>query len=143
MSCINFNNLKITILFLTLSSFSISQDNQLTIELKNGNKISGNLLNETDSTYSLKTEFGQLEIPKEDISAVTDGSFNNKMKSSTQSPLLNSYFKKKNNQSPINQQARWRSIYATMAISNTLYGAGIPIFLILIRLLMNILVLGC
>ena len=35
----------------------------------------------------------------------------------------------KNNQIPINQQARWRTIYATMAISNTLYGAGIPYLL--------------
>ena len=129
MTYFNLNNFKKTILCLALSSFLFSQDNQLTIELKNGNKISGELLNETDSTYSLKTEFGQLEIPKEDISAVTDGSFNNEMKSSTHSPFLNSYFKEKNNQSPINQQARWRTIYASMAISNTLYGAGIPYLL--------------
>ena len=64
MSYFNFNNLKISILFLTLLSFALSQQNKLTIELKNGNKISGELLNKTDSTYSLKTEFGELVIPK-------------------------------------------------------------------------------
>ena len=80
MSCINFNYLKITILFLTLLSFSHSQENKLTIELKNGNKISGELLNKTDSTYSLKTEFGELVIPKKDISLVSDGSFTNNSK---------------------------------------------------------------
>ena len=80
MSYFNFNNLKITILFLTLLSFALSQQNKLTIELKNGNKISGELLNKTDSTYSLKTEFGELVIPKKDISLVSDGSFTNDSK---------------------------------------------------------------
>ncbi len=129
MTCINFNNFKIIILCLTLLSFLFSQDNQLTIELKNGNKISGELLNKTDSTYSLKTEFGQLVIPEKDISAVSDGSFNNEIVSSKKPSFLNSYLLAKSKQVPINQQARWRTIYASMAISNTLYGAGIPYLL--------------
>ena len=95
MSCINFNNLKIIIIFLTLLSLSLSQDNKLTIELKNGNKISGELLNETDSTYSLKTEFGKLVIPKKDISLVSDGSITNNLKTAKKPSFLNSYLQAK------------------------------------------------
>ena len=129
MSCINFNNLKITILFLTLLSFSLSQENKLTIELKNGNKISGQLLNKTDSTYSLKTEFGELVIPKKDISLVSDGSFTNNSKIVKKPSFLNSYLQAKQKQVSLNQQARWRSIYGTMLAGNILYGAGIPYLL--------------
>lgn len=129
MSCINFNNLKITILFLTLLSFALSQQNKLTIELKNGNKISGELLNKTDSTYSLKTEFGELVIPKKDISLVSDGSFTNNSKIVKNPSFLNSYLLAKQKQVSLNQQARWRSIYGTMLAGNILYGAGIPYLL--------------
>ena len=126
---VNNNCFKSVFLFLTLLSFSFSDQNKLLIELKNGNKISGELLSMTDSTYSLQTEFGQLVIQKKDISAVSDGSFNNEIKTSEKPSFLNSYLMAKSNQTPINQQARWRTIYASMAISNTLYGAGIPYLL--------------
>ena len=129
MSYFNFNNLKITILFLTLLSFALSQQNKLTIELKNGNKISGELLNKTDSTYSLKTEFGELVIPKKDISLVSDGSITNDSKTVKKQSFLNSYLLAKQKQVSLNQQARWRSIYGTMLAGNILYGAGIPYLL--------------
>ena len=129
MPCINFNYLKITILFLTLLSFTHSQENKLTIELKNGNKISGKLLNKTDSTYSLKTEFGELVIPKKEISLVSDGSFTNNSKIVKKPSFLNSYLQAKQKQVSLNQQARWRSIYGTMLAGNILYGAGIPYLL--------------
>ena len=129
MSYFNFNNLKISILFLTLLSFALSQQNKLTIELKNGNKISGELLNKTDSTYSLKTEFGELVIPKKDISLVSDGSITNDSKTVKKQSFLNSYLLAKQKQVSLNQQARWRSIYGTMLAGNILYGAGIPYLL--------------
>ena len=103
MPCINFNYLKITILFLTLLSFSHSQENKLTIELKNGNKISGELLNKTDSTYSLKTEFGELVIPKKDISLVSDGSITNNSKTIKKPSFFNSYLQAKQKQISLNK----------------------------------------
>ena len=74
MVSVNYNSCKKILLFFAIFSFSFSQNNDLLIELKNGNKISGELLNKTDSTYTLKTEFGELVIPKKDISLISDGS---------------------------------------------------------------------
>ena len=99
------------------------------IELKNGNKISGELLNKTDSTYSLKTEFGELVIPKKEISLVSDGSFTNNSKIVKKPSFLYSYLEAKQKQVSLNQQARWRIIYGTMLAGNILYGAGIPYLL--------------
>ena len=83
---------------MALLSFPLSQDNKLTIELKNGNKISGELLNKTDSTYSLKTEFGELVIPKKDISLVSDGSITNDSKTVKKPSFLNLYLQAKQKQ---------------------------------------------
>ncbi len=129
MVIVNYNNYKKVVLFLALFSFLFSQNNNLLIELKNGNKISGELLNKTDSTYTLKTEFGELVIPKNDISLVSDGSFTNNLKTVKKPSFLNSYLTAKQKQVSLNQQARWRSIYGTMLAGNILYGAGIPYIL--------------
>ena len=129
MVSVNYNSCKKILLFFAIFSFSFSQNNDLLIELKNGNKISGELLNKTDSTYTLKTEFGELVIPKKDISLVSDGSFTNNLKTVKKPSFLNSYFMAKQKQISLNQQARWRSIYGTMLAGNILYGAGIPYLL--------------
>ena len=120
---------KATLFLLFLLSFSMSQNTKLTIELKNGNKITGELLNKTDSTYSLKTEFGQLTIPKKDISFISDRDMDRSVGNTKKKSFLNSYLKAKEKQISLNQQARWRSIYAAMTLGNTLYGAGIPYLL--------------
>ena len=126
----NYNSCKKILLFFAIFSFSFSQNNDLLIELKNGNKISGELLNKTDSTYTLKTEFGELVIPKKDISLVSDGSITNNSKTVKKPSFFNSYLQAKQKQISLNQQARWRSIYGTMLAGNILYGAGIPLSLI-------------
>ena len=111
MVSVNYNSCKKILLFFAIFSFSFSQNNDLLIELKNGNKISGELLNKTDSTYTLKTEFGELVIPKKDISLVSDGSITNNSKTVKKPSFLNSYLQAKQKQISLNQQARWRSIY--------------------------------
>mgnify|MGYP001268429412 CR=1 FL=1 len=126
---VNYNSFKKVFLFFALFSFSFSQNNDLVIELKNGNKISGELLLKTDSTYTLKTEFGELVIPNKDISVVSDGSITNNSKTDKKPSFLNSYLMAKQKQISLNQQARWRSIYGTMLAGNILYGAGIPYLL--------------
>ena len=120
---------KATLFLLFLLSFSMSQNTKLTIELKNGNKITGELLNKTDSTYSLNTEFGQLTILKKDISFISDRDMDSSVGNTKKKSFLNSYLKAKEKQISLNQQARWRSIYAAMTLGNTLYGAGIPYLL--------------
>ena len=49
---VNYNSFKKVFLFFALFSFSFTQNNDLVIELKNGNKISGELLLKTDSMIS-------------------------------------------------------------------------------------------
>ena len=120
---------KVILFLFFLLSYSISQSAQLTIELKNGNKITGELLNNTDSTYSLNTEFGQLTIPKKDISMISGSNLDDRSINTRNSSLSNSYLSMKKSQVPLNQEARWRTIYAAMSVGNTLYGGGIPYLL--------------
>ena len=124
-----YQSYRATLFLFFLLSFSSSQNAKLTIELKNGNKITGELLNKTDSTYSLNTEFGQLTIPKKDISLISDGITNGSVSNNKKSSLSNSYLNARSSQLSLNQEARWRTIYAAMGVGNTLYGGGIPYLL--------------
>ena len=42
----------------------------ITIELKNGDKISGQVVSETESQITVKTNFGDLDIPKVNIALI-------------------------------------------------------------------------
>ena len=124
-----YQSYRATLFLFFLISFSLSQNAKLTIELKNGNKITGELLNKTDSTYSLNTEFGQLTIPKKDISLISDSITNGGVSNNKKSLHSNSYLYSGSGQLSLNQEARWRTIYAAMGVGNTLYGGGIPYLL--------------
>ena len=126
MICDNYKRHVAVLVSLFLLSFSFSQETQekeIIVDLKNGNKITGSLIEKTDSTYKLNTEFGELVIPIDDVNSIskteiTESNENNQ----------NSAIAPKGNilKEPLNQEARWRTIYGAMAISNTLYGEGIP-----------------
>lgn len=126
MICHNYKRHVAVLVSLFLLSFSFSQETQekeIIVDLKNGNKITGSLIEKTDSTYKLNTEFGELVIPIDDVNSIskteiTESNENNQ----------NSAIAPKGNilKEPLNQEARWRTIYGAMAISNTLYGEGIP-----------------
>ena len=128
MICHNYKRHVAVLVSLFLLSFSFSQETQekeIIVDLKNGNKITGSLIEKTDSTYKLNTEFGELVIPIDDVNSIskteiTESNENNQ----------NSAIAPKGNilKEPLNQEARWRTIYGAMAISNTLYGEGIPYY---------------
>ena len=63
-----------TALFISLFlfSFSFSQEKEIIVDLKNGNKITGSLIAKTDSTYKLNTEFGELVIPIDDVDSINN-----------------------------------------------------------------------
>ena len=90
-----YQSYRTTLFLFFLLSFSSSQNAKLTIELKNGNKITGELLTKTDSTYSLNTEFGQLTIPKKDISLISDGITNGSVSNNKKSYIPDNLYLKK------------------------------------------------
>ena len=53
--------------FLIFTSLLFAQEETKKFILKGGNKISGNVISETDSTITLKTSFGEIIINKKDI----------------------------------------------------------------------------
>ena len=113
-----------------LTSISLSQDDLFSVELKNGNTITGKLLFKDEKSLTLQTEFGELVIPTENIQSI------NSLESDIKENIVtapdketieitqNSEIKKE-----LNQEARWRTIYAAMGIGNTIYGGGIPYLL--------------
>ena len=113
-------------LLILLTSIGLSQEEQYSIELKNGNIMTGELVSKDESSVTLKTEFGELVIPKENIQSIVNLDYDNEENSIA--------IDEKENKQPVqvqelNQEARWRSIYAAMTVGNTLYGAGIPYLL--------------
>ena len=115
-------SIKLSMLIL-LTSMGLSQDEQYSIELKNGNTMTGELLSKDESSVTLKTEFGELVIPKENIQSIVNIDTDNKENSLVITEQEN---KQPAQVQELNQEARWRSIYAAMSVGNTLYGAGIP-----------------
>ena len=69
-------NLKQLLIFLIaircLTSISFSQDDLFSVELKNGNTITGKLLFKGETSLTLQTEFGELVIPTENIQSVNN-----------------------------------------------------------------------
>ena len=121
------NNRRIALfVLLFLLSFSFSQEKEIIVDLKNGNKITGSLIAKTDSTYKVNTEFGELVIPIDDVDSI-----NNKKITKSIENNQNSVIDSQDNvvKKPLNQEARWRTIYGAMTIGNTLYGEGIPYLL--------------
>lgn len=121
------NNRRIALfVLLFLLSFSFSQEKEIIVDLKNGNKITGSLIAKTDSTYKLNTEFGELVIPIDDIDSINDRKMTKSIENNQNSVIdsQDNVVKK-----PLNQEARWRTIYGAMTIGNTLYGEGIPYLL--------------
>ena len=121
------NNRRIALfVLLFLLSFSFSQEKEIIVDLKNGNKITGSLIAKTDSTYKLNTEFGELVIPIDDIDSINDRKITKSIENNQNSVIdsQDNVVKK-----PLNQEARWRTIYGAMTIGNTLYGEGIPYLL--------------
>ena len=127
-------NLKQILIFLIaircLTSISFSQDDLFSVELKNGNTITGKLLFKGETSLTLQTEFGELVIPTENIQSINNLAGDSK-ENIVEAPdketieiTRDSEIKK-----DLNQEARWRTIYAAMGIGNTIYGAGIPYLL--------------
>ncbi len=113
-------------LLILLTSIGFSQEDQYSIELKNGNTMTGELISKDETNITLKTEFGELVIPKENIQDIIKLDSDNK----ENSVVITKEKKKLPSQvQELNQEARWRSIYAAMSIGNTLYGMGIPYLL--------------
>ena len=113
-------------LLILLTSIGLSQEEQYSIELKNGNTMTGELISKDESSVTLKTEFGELVIPKENIQDIIRLDSDNK----ENSVVITEEKKKLPSQvQELNQEARWRSIYAAMSVGNTLYGMGIPYLL--------------
>jgi len=113
-----------------LTSISLAQDDLFSVELKNGNTITGKLLFKDETSLTLQTEFGELVIPTENIQSINNLESDSK-ENIVEAPhketieiTQNSEIKKE-----LNQEARWRTIYAAMGIGNTIYGAGIPYLL--------------
>ena len=113
-----------------LTSISLSQDDLFSVELKNGNTITGKLLFKDETSLTLQTEFGELVIPTENIQSINnlEGDSKENIVAAPDKDTIeitqNSEIKKE-----LNQEARWRTIYAAMGIGNTIYGGGIPYLL--------------
>ena len=113
-----------------LTSISLSQDDLFSVELKNGNTITGKLLFKDETSLTLQTEFGELVIPTENIQSINnlEGDSKENIVTAPDKETIeitqNSEIKKE-----LNQEARWRTIYAAMGIGNTIYGGGIPYLL--------------
>ena len=113
-----------------LTSISFSQDDLFSVELKNGNTITGKLLFKDETSLTLQTEFGELVIPTENIQSINnlEGDSKENIVTTPDEKTIeitqNSEIKKE-----LNQEARWRTIYAAMGIGNSIYGAGIPYLL--------------
>lgn len=95
---------------------AFAQDTTVTIELKSGDKVTGEILDEDDNRVIIITQFGELEIPKNEILSIrrTEEKFEKKEQIGVKIvPELN-------------QEARWRTIWSSMIIGNSLYGIGVP-----------------
>ena len=90
---------------------------EVSIELKNGDKISGQVVSETESQITVKTNFGDLDSPKVNI-AFIERDIAEKENAVNENITFE-----------LNQEARWRTIWSSMALGNSLYGFGIPFVL--------------
>ena len=119
----NYNRRIALFVSLFLLSFSFSQKKEIIVDLKNGNIITGSLIAKTDTTYKLNTEFGELVIPIDDVESINNKKITKSIENNQNSGIVyqDNVVKK-----PLNQEARWRTIYGAMGIGNTLYGEGIP-----------------
>lgn len=105
------------IIFLLISiTILFSQSIQVTIELANGNNITGELISEDSSNVVVKTDFGELTIPQQEILFIKRPS----------DPKEISIAEPKIDKPKLNQEARWRTIYSSMLIGNSIYGVGVP-----------------
>ena len=104
-----------------LTSISFSQDDLFSVELKNGNTITGKLLFKDETSLTLQTEFGELVIPTENIQSINNLEGDSK-ENIVEAPDKNNVKITHNSEikKELNQEARWRTIYAAMVIGNLL-----------------------
>lgn len=106
----------ITIIYLMFIVVAFAQDTTVTIELKSGDKVTGEILEEDDIRVIITTQFGELEIPKNEIlSIIRPGEEFEKIEQIRVKVVPE-----------LNQEARWRTIWSSMIIGNSLYGIGVP-----------------
>lgn len=111
--------LALFLICMTVVAVSTGQQNSVTIELLNGDKVTGELLGEDENGVLIKTQFGELDIPRQDILSIThpqDAVVSREPEMAESIPTLN-------------QEARWRTIWSAMGIGNSLYGFGLPFVL--------------
>lgn len=103
------------IFFLLLITVIYTQSSDVWVELTNGNIITGQLLSADSAKVVLKTEFGELTFQRRQIVS---------MKTQTQpgeQPVAAIATKRE-----LDQEARWRTIYSSMLLGNSIYGIGVP-----------------
>ena len=99
-----------------LFSFALSSEGEKIIELIDGNKVTGVIIKQADTFIIVKTGYGELNIPRNKILFIR-----NQGADEIKRPLSigRTY----------NQEARWRTIWSGMSITNSLYGWGVPYIL--------------
>ena len=104
---------------------STTKNQDIKIITVDGNIITGKMMSENDTEVSINTDFGTVSIPRTKIKSIDMVSSNKKFDSKTAVEL-----KQPNTvNTSLNQEARWRTIFSSMILGNTLYGAGIPFIL--------------
>ncbi|MEK0338451.1 MAG: hypothetical protein QQN41_13565, partial [Nitrosopumilus sp.] len=105
----------ITIIYLMFIVVAFAQDTTVTIELKSGDKVTGEILEEDDNRVIITTQFGELEIPKDEILSIRrPGEEFEKIEQIRVKVVPE-----------LNQEARWRTIWSSMIIGNSLNGIGV------------------
>ena len=87
-----------------------------------GNTLLGDVRSVNDAEILLSTGLGDLMVDREKIRSLEIISSKNEIGSKT-------YFQKNlvpQKDLPLNQEARWRTIYSAMLLGNGLYGLGVP-----------------
>ncbi|MCH7613491.1 MAG: hypothetical protein IIB45_09065 [Candidatus Marinimicrobia bacterium] len=108
--------IRLSIIILISIIILAGQNIRVTIEMTNGNNITGVLISEDSSSVVLNTDFGELTIPRQEIVFIKRPF--DQMAKSLALPKID--------QPELNQEARWRTIYSSMLIGNSIYGIGIP-----------------
>lgn len=101
------------------------KDQNIKIITVDGNIITGKMISENDNEVSIITDFGTVTIPRTKIKSLDIASSNIESKAETAIEI-----KKIDTQNTsLNQEARWRTIFSAMFLGNSLYGFGVPFVL--------------
>tara|TARA_Y100001970_G_C14243505_1_gene866418 strand:- start:2793 stop:4058 length:1266 start_codon:yes stop_codon:yes gene_type:complete len=97
-------------IFLISALFSLEKK---VIELSDGDRVIGEIINSSELSVEIKTEYGVLIVPREHILLIREL----EVKSFDSSLSIDREY---------NQEARWKTIWSGMGITNSLYSWGIP-----------------